>query len=358
MEDCIPQKFWSRYWTDQVDHWIAEKHPSSFEINHLLRIEVNKIWSFITKQKAHHNRSVSLDDIREAYYKKSKYELSFNEYLQQYIRKNPEQRRYRTIQVYKSFQNHINEFKPYLPWSELTPILIDNFNRYLQNDKNLKGAARKKYFDKFKVIYRDGCKHLQMDFNHLLFDDLKIKVEKPKRVSLSDREMEQWVVAAVPDDMALYRDQFTFQLYSGLYYSDVVGLEKSVCIKSTSEGWKYIEGFRGKNEEGFVIPLLAPVLDIIDKYSVDGCETFFPKYISEQKYNQKLKQIAVMLKWSFNISNKVARHSFTDLMIGSKGIPRAIVSKMLGHTKEETTSQYYDVNPDHIFKQYKSANPS
>lgn len=167
MEDSISQKYSTRYWTGQADHLITENHPSGFEINQLLRAEINKIWSFITKQKAHHNRSVSLDDIREAYYKKSKYELSFNEYLQLYIRE-AKHLEYRTIQVYKSFQNHINKFKPSLQWLDITPTFIDAFNRYLQNDLRLRGASRKKYFDKFRVTYSEGCKQLQIDFGYII----------------------------------------------------------------------------------------------------------------------------------------------------------------------------------------------
>lgn len=353
MEDAIPQKFSTRYWTGQTNNWIAEFHPSGFEINKLLRDEINKIWSFITKQKANHNRSVTLAEIKEAYYSKSKFDLTFNEYAVRYIRRNPKKLAYRTIQVYKTFLKHLNEFNPKTNWSDLTPALIDQFNTSLLN-KNLKGAARKKYFDKFEVVYKDGCKQLQIPKNEYLFSDLTIKVEKPKRKALSEKEMEEWVMAVVPPELELYRDQFTFLLYTGLYYNDLVGLIKSECLHTADNGKMYIEGNRGKNEERFIIPILPSVMAMIQKYQQEAEDSFFPKYLSEQKFNIKLKEIEIILGWNYSLSNKVGRHSFTDYLI-SHGWPHAMVQKMLGWSKQETAKHYYDLHPNHILNYAESS---
>lgn len=146
-----------RYWNGQINDWVRENHPSGFEINQLLRKQIDGIYNFILKQKLR-DRSVSMEDIIEFYHGTSKYDLSFNDYLERYIRE-ARHLEYRTIQVYKSFQNHINEFNPSLQWLDLTPAIIGNFNRYLQNDKNLRGAARKKYFDKLPGKERGTVYH-------------------------------------------------------------------------------------------------------------------------------------------------------------------------------------------------------
>lgn len=49
------------------------------------------------------------------------------------------------------------------------------------------------------------------------------------------------------------------------------------------------------------------------------------------------------------VSNKVARHTNAQLWIryGAEG---AILSKMMGHTKQETTRNYYEVNLPEIIE--------
>ena len=44
-----------------------------------------------------------------------------------------------------------------------------------------------------------------------------------------------------------------------------------------------------------------------------------------------------------NITNKVARHTNAQLWV-RYGAERPILSKMMGHTKEETTKNYFSVN--------------
>ena len=82
---------------------------------------------------------------------------------------------------------------------------------------------------------------------------------------------------------------------------------------------------------------------------------FDPKFLIEEPvYNRHLKEIADMAGISKSVSNKVARHSNAQLWIryGAEG---AILSKMMGHTQEATTKNYYDVNLPEIVEGTKRA---
>lgn len=84
-------------------------------------------------------------------------------------------------------------------------------------------------------------------------------------------------------------------------------------------------------------------------------QVFDPKYlIEEPTYNRNLKEIAKFAGITKNITNKVARHTNAQLWIryGAEG---AILSKMMGHTKQETTKNYYDVNLPEIVEGTKRA---
>ncbi|MCK5702953.1 MAG: tyrosine-type recombinase/integrase, partial [Cyclobacteriaceae bacterium] len=245
---------------------------------------------------------------------------------------------------------HMNEFKPEILFYEINRQLVIDFNQFLLKKKSLKGASRKKYLDKFKVMYKEAAKAHLVQYDQLLFDKLKIKVEEPKRVALTVDEIKKIrdVNLAGNPGLVQTRDEFLFMCYSGLYYSDLKLLKEENLIK-TKKGF-VILGERSKNHNRFITPIykFSKAIEIIDNYRyTTEVEYLFPNTISDQKFNKKLKLLAGLAKIKKNLTNKVGRYSFTDIMISS-GVERQFVSKMLGHNKEETTQEYYDLNIEHI----------
>jgi integrase len=78
-------------------------------------------------------------------------------------------------------------------------------------------------------------------------------------------------------------------------------------------------------------------------------------FTEDQPYNRNLKRIAKLLEWDKNIYNKLARNTNSQLYI-RYGAKRPILSKMLGHEREETTSAYYDVNVADVIEGTKDVN--
>ena len=87
-------------------------------------------------------------------------------------------------------------------------------------------------------------------------------------------------------------------------------------------------------------------MTIIKKYCSDTKDPFIFKsdtFIEEPVYNRHLKEIANMAGITKRIFNKVGRHTNAQLWV-RYGAERPIISKMLGHQKEETTRLYFNVN--------------
>lgn len=58
---------------------------------------------------------------------------------------------------------------------------------------------------------------------------------------------------------------------------------------------------------------------------------------SNQKFNAYLKEIATVCKINKELTFHVARHTFATTVTLTNGVPIETVSKMLGHTKLQTT---------------------
>ena len=65
--------------------------------------------------------------------------------------------------------------------------------------------------------------------------------------------------------------------------------------------------------------------------------------MSNQIYNNYLKEIASICKIDKKLTSHIARHTFATTVTLSNGVPIETVSKMLGHTKLATTQIYAKV---------------
>ncbi|MES1225325.1 MAG: site-specific integrase, partial [Bacteroidota bacterium] len=92
--------------------------------------------------------------------------------------------------------------------------------------------------------------------------------------------------------------------------------------------------------------LLPQALALLEKYknhSVLIEKGRILPYISNQKINEYLKEIAIHCGINKNMTFHLARHTFATTITLNNGIPLETVSKMLGHTKLSTTQIYVHV---------------
>ena len=87
-------------------------------------------------------------------------------------------------------------------------------------------------------------------------------------------------------------------------------------------------------------------LEIIDQYRNNtaciNTEKVLP-VLSNQKYNEYLKEIANICGINKNMTTHTARHTFATTITLSNGVPMESVSKMLGHKNLKTTQHYAKV---------------
>lgn len=346
----LPQKIKENQWSGKEDTWIKPSHPYAFEINCKIQETKALITDYI-KRSYSFGKPVTIEGIIASLTNKGD-NKSFLEFMARYIQRPPEKLELGTIKKYRTTLTHFKAFRKHVLFSEIDNNLLRDFIRFMQTELKLGGAATKKYLEALKKVIKQAARDnfVPKDQLEYLFEGLNVKVEKAKRTFLDITELRKWKGVEFTEEylhLKRDRDLFLLQVYTGYYYGDFSVFTKDQLQKDVEYG-TMIVGARDKNGNQTIIPLFKfPYADIIlEKYTSSADEKLVidPKYIiEEQVYNRHLKQIAKLAGINKNLSNKVGRHTNAQLWV-RYGAERSVLSKMMGHTKEETTRNYYDVN--------------
>ena len=248
---------------------------------------------------------------------------------------------------YNTTQTHVEEF---LKWKySITDInlkklnfeFINDFEFYLKSQKNIDVNTNAKYIKNIKKIIKECVAKNWLDKDP--FMAYKVKAKKTEREFLTELELQAIQEKEFTMERLNHiRDIFIFSCYTGLAYIDIYNLSPN-NIALGIDGEKWIFTHRQKTETASRIPLLSPALAILDKYKSHP-EIISKKKLlpvpSNQKVNAYLKEIATVCEINKELTFHCARHTFATTVTLTNGVPIETVSKMLGHTKLQTTQIY------------------
>jgi integrase len=345
-------------WQGEYNHWVKETHIFYFEINCKIAEVVGKFNELI-KRHYNQNKPVTFYAIeRELLYRGER--NIFNDYFPNFIRRPPETVKLddATWEKYSACLQHLNAFQAKIPFAEVDETLIARFKNYLANLKGRKGnmdpSTIKSYFDKLKVVLMHAAKK-----EHFLdpielerhFDEIKISIpQKREGQHLEIEEIQRLrKLQFGQKDASLEhdRDLLLLQVYTGFYYNDLQILRK-VQVHTDVEHGQYIISERDKNDNPTIVPLFKfpYAKEIIARYMDPNPNNpmLFTKsvFIEVKAYNRNLKLLAKRVDIIRPLSNKTGRHTNAQMWIRF-GADRPILSKMMGHEKEQTTQNYYKV---------------
>lgn len=366
----VPKKIANSEWKGKPDNWVSNTHPFAFEINNKI-IEKKGIVTDVIKRCYNLNKPVTFYAIDRELNRKGDRTV-FNDYVRNYIDNPPEHVTLDPItwEKYEAFLKHLNNFQAKILMSHIEGTFVARFKKYLSNLKgrngNMDPATVKSYFDKFKVVITHAAKKDHMlDIREVesYFEDVKISVPKKKEGQHLEVEEIQNLRKLKFDETEFSlerdRDLFLFQVYTGFYYNDLQKLRKDELFKDVEYGY-YIIGERDKNDNPTIIPLFKfPYAStIITKYQDynEAEELLFKRefFVEIQVFNRNLKILAKRAGIRRKLSNKTGRHTNAQLWIRF-GADRPVLSKMMGHEKEQTTENYYKVNLLEVIEGTKTA---
>src|SRR5450432_1194095 len=326
-----------------------------FEINTKIREQKQAIQNLI-KRYYLAGKTISFETIFTEL-KKSGNTKSFNAFFADYIKRPTDNLEPATFRRYHAFLMQLNNFNKNISFQDLTPEFIENFYCHCRDVGHLQGSTIEGYFKAFRKVLRLARRAnlITREAINELFEDLHIAFKKAKRSFLTIEEIRIWKqyrFAGEEKHLERDRDIFLLQVYTGYYYKDMVNLKKEHLVKDYEHGY-LILGERSKNEEQTMIPLFKfpEAAALIEKYASKAITDPYvfkrSTFLSEPVYNRQLKIIARKMGLNKSVSNKVARHSNAQLWI-RLGTNRPVVSRKLGHSKEETTKHYYNVDINEV----------
>jgi hypothetical protein len=167
-----------------------------------------------------------------------------------------------------------NHFERYLsdhyrvtdvPVKQVRYEMIRAYKEYLIGEKDLGYNTTMKFLQFTKKITLRAIRAGWLKIDP--FDGMKLTLKETDRPYLTEEELERLQQRVFKiKRLDLVKDLFLFACYTGLAYSDVKKLHKAEIEKAPNGMW-WIRTRRQKTKERSQIPILAPAMSIIKKYT-------------------------------------------------------------------------------------------
>ena len=308
--------------------------------------------------------SLSITDLKRIITKTNK-KIYFLEYTQQLIDEMEEAKRLGNARAYKSTKGALKNFhgKKSLRFEEINYSYLTRFETaHLKKGNTINGLAT--YMRTIRAIYNKAIHQGIVSADNYPFKRYKIKSQPTAKRAISKDKIKRILDLELKFDSPLIHTRNYFlcsYLMNGISFIDMAFLKVGNIIDGR------IQYRRQKTARPYDIKITQQLSPILDFYLKDkGKEDFiFPivrredihdQYYDVQwerkRYNKRLKEIAELCDIEEKLTSYVSRHSMaTNLILND--VPINALSKMLGHSKLQTTEIYIKNLPTHIMDEYQ-----
>jgi site-specific recombinase XerD len=276
----------------------------------------------------------------------------FEGYIAEMKKRNTLKSQQSNIIKYNSCCNHLRNFLRTemkindVSFNRINEQLIDNFEFYLKTKGANGHNSSMKLLQIFRKIYKIGLNNRWTSRN--AFADKKITFKDTDIEVLNQYEIKQLEVF-VPNKSYLQKTQdlFLFSVYSGLAYIDLQHIQIKHIERTNHSGSFIIRNKRVKTGIEYMVPLFGPLEKMLNKWHPNWQaltpDTFICPKISNQKYNDYLKELIALVGIDKRVTTHIGRHTFATTVALENGVGIESVSKMLGHSKISQTQRYAKV---------------
>lgn len=354
---CIKPEFW-----DSRNQRAKKAYSGYSKFNMYLDKFEQKVRDIINDARSQ-NIDPSTDYVKDKYFDKKnptvQKQMSFFEFVDWFIAKASIDKKYGTIQCYKTHLKHLRDFEKYagkkLFWHNIDLNFYSDFQQYYVEHLGNGDNAFGKQIKVLKTILNDAIERgysVNMAFKSKKF---KVTAEESEHIYLNEQELDILFKLDLTHNKKLdrVRDLFLLACWTGLRYSDINQLSKDNIIDD------FIHITTHKTNQKVIIPFHPVVRAIIDKYK-NKTANGLPKIISNQKMNSYLKDLGELAGFDTNIivtkragaltkkltfkkyqmiTCHTARRSFATNLF-KQGFPSINIMKITGHTTDRSFMKY------------------
>ena len=249
--------------------------------------------------------------------------------------------------TYKKYLESGTHLANYIRWKykrndiqlkSLKGAFLDDYSYFLRTEKNMAQSTLNKTIQRFRKVVKYAISQDYLSKDPFML--YKPKTTKKEVVFLSRKELsilqeKEFVL----ERLERIRDMFVFCCYTGLGFKEMANLKKEdVYVEFDGKEWIHVR--RQKTNRTYKIPILSKAREIMDKYESDSEEMVLP-LISNTHFNAYLKEIASLCGIKKRLTHHIARKTFATTVLLYNDVPMEIVSKLLGHSKLQTTQDHY-----------------
>jgi integrase len=309
------------------------------------------------------NLQITNESLKEGIIKnssnKSKTEITFFSFTEDFIQSISGLRRKSSIVVYNNVFRTLKEYKKHsqkkIDFDTINLDFYNDYSNYLTKEKKFKPNTIGKHFKTIKTFLNEATErgvNSNLDYQSKKF---KVIQEDVDSIYLDESELEKiWKLdLTAKPNLEKVRDLFIIGCYTGLRFSDFTQLRtdniNNDMITITTQ----------KTNSGVTIPVHPKVREVIKKYKNN-----LPEAFSNQKMNEYLKDIG----WNANILDNVqkteynegirvvkflkkfelitthtARRSFATNLF-KQGLPAIVIMKITGHKTEKAFMKYIKIS--------------
>ena len=266
-----------------------------------------------------------------------------------------------TRKHYYPLENRLEEWGLMRTWEDVTTEKLYEFDAWLHSlhkpqseaarlagvvPERLSNAGVYNYHKTLKALLNRARRMGKITTNpyELLRGQFK-RGDKKNTEYLTEEEMTRIRTLPLPKGSTLdiARDLFTFQMFTGLAYSDAEAFDFK-RYKKVDGTWRYV-GQRIKTGVPYVSELLPPAVEVLQKYGGTVPQ------VGNADYNHRLKEIQRLAGIETRLHSHLARHTFATWMLAN-GAKIENVARMLGHENIVTTQRYAKVLATSVHEDY------
>ena len=256
-----------------------------------------------------------------------------------------EKSKYKGLSPQSFEEDKMDEFQLFLIIDKMGPA---HTRKHLFWVKALfKHSLKKKRLKSNPVIdYEIGADGVIPDTSHLTVDQLKRLAE----FDFDALVRQGYIQQATADKCDRERDAFVFNCFTGMHHCDYT--DKAFRIEHYQDA-VFLKGYRRKTKKEFMVKLLEPALQVLNKY--EGKIENLPSK-SNQKRNDALKQMAILVNIPLLLSTKIARKTFADIALNELMMDTSDVQACLGLTSGRYLAHYVKLREKRLMKKMSSWN--